>query len=74
MELEARMEEALDLAMRGRGHVEPNPRVGALALCGDEVVGRGWHRFYGGAHAEVEALAQAAAGGQRPDTGGVPRG
>lgn len=62
------MAEALDLAMRGRGHVEPNPRVGALALCGDEVVGRGWHRFFGGPHAEVEALAEAADRGARPDT------
>ena len=62
------MAEALELAMRGRGHVEPNPRVGAVALRGDRVVGRGWHRHYGGPHAEVEALADAAGRGEAPDT------
>lgn len=62
------MEEAMELAMRGRGHVEPNPRVGAVALQGDEVVGRGWHRFWGGPHAEVEALADARVRGASPDT------
>ena len=41
MNVEALMREALALALRGRGEVEPNPRVGALALCGDEIVGRG---------------------------------
>jgi diaminohydroxyphosphoribosylaminopyrimidine deaminase/5-amino-6-(5-phosphoribosylamino)uracil reductase len=47
---------ALALAERGRGHVEPNPMVGALIVRGGEVVGRGWHRRFGGPHAEVEAL------------------
>jgi diaminohydroxyphosphoribosylaminopyrimidine deaminase/5-amino-6-(5-phosphoribosylamino)uracil reductase len=63
------MQEALDLAVRGRGDVEPNPRVGALALKDDVVVGRGWHRFWGGPHAEVEALADARRNGcPSPDT------
>jgi tRNA-2-methylthio-N6-dimethylallyladenosine synthase len=44
VDLAACMEEAVSLAMRGRGEVEPNPRVGALALRDGEVVGRGWHR------------------------------
>ncbi len=68
LELEALMDEALALALRGRGDVEPNPRVGALALKDGEVVGRGWHRFYGGPHAEVEALAAARERSARPDT------
>jgi len=50
---------AEELAVRGRGDVEPNPVVGAVVLSGDEVVGRGWHRAFGGAHAEVEALLDA---------------
>ena len=50
------LEEAIALARRGAGEVEPNPRVGAIALAGERVVGRGWHRRWGGPHAEVEAL------------------
>lgn len=68
MDFAALMGEALELAMRGRGEVEPNPRVGALALQDGEIVGRGWHGHWGGAHAEVEALRDASANGHRPDT------
>lgn len=50
------MLEAIDLARRGIGEVEPNPPVGALVVREDVVVGRGFHRAYGSAHAEVEAL------------------
>jgi diaminohydroxyphosphoribosylaminopyrimidine deaminase/5-amino-6-(5-phosphoribosylamino)uracil reductase len=62
------MREAIDLALRGRGEVEPNPRVGALAIERDEIVGRAWHAHWGGPHAEVEALAAAQRSGRRPDT------
>jgi len=62
---ESLLEEAVALARRGAGEVEPNPRVGAIALAGDRVVGRGWHRRWGGAHAEVEALRAAR---EQPDT------
>lgn len=47
---------AVRLARRGAGFVEPNPRVGAVVVRRGRVVGEGWHRAYGGAHAEVEAL------------------
>ncbi len=67
MKVEDLMGEAIELAILGRGAVEPNPRVGALALCEGVVVGRGWHRFYGSSHAEVEALADARAKGAKPD-------
>lgn len=53
--------EAVALAERGRFRVEPNPPVGALVVRGGRVVGRGWHRAYGGPHAEVEALRAAGA-------------
>ncbi len=48
--------EAVRLARRGRFRVEPNPPVGAVVVRAGRVVGRGWHRAYGGPHAEVEAL------------------
>jgi diaminohydroxyphosphoribosylaminopyrimidine deaminase/5-amino-6-(5-phosphoribosylamino)uracil reductase len=67
VDAEALMQEALDLAVRGRGEVEPNPRVGALALQRGEIVGRGWHQAWGAPHAEIEALADARARGATPD-------
>ena len=68
MNVEALMEEALELARRGRGEVEPNPRVGCLLLQDGEIVARGWHGHFGGPHAEAVALAEAKALGKRPDT------
>ncbi len=53
------MRRALDLAERGRGHVEPNPLVGAVIVRDGQIVGEGWHQQFGAAHAEVNALAQA---------------
>src|SRR5688572_18183440 len=53
------MRHALELAERGWGRVHPNPMVGAVVVRDGEVVGEGWHREFGGAHAEVEALADA---------------
>jgi diaminohydroxyphosphoribosylaminopyrimidine deaminase/5-amino-6-(5-phosphoribosylamino)uracil reductase len=47
---------ALDLAERGRGFVEPNPLVGAVLVRNNQIVSEGWHRRYGEAHAEVNAL------------------
>lgn len=53
------MAEALALAERGRGRVSPNPMVGAVLVKAGRVVGRGYHRRFGGAHAEVEAIRNA---------------
>jgi len=50
------MQRALELAARGRGCVEPNPMVGCVVVQGAEIIGEGWHRRFGEAHAEVEAL------------------
>jgi diaminohydroxyphosphoribosylaminopyrimidine deaminase/5-amino-6-(5-phosphoribosylamino)uracil reductase len=54
------MARALALAERGRGRTSPNPMVGAV-LVDDEgvVVGRGYHEFAGGPHAEIHALRDA---------------
>ena len=53
---------ALELAVRGRGAVEPNPMVGAVLARGAEELSRGWHQRFGGPHAEIECLSAAAAG------------
>src|SRR6188474_1837466 len=50
------MRRALALAELGWGHTAPNPMVGAVVVRDGVVVGEGWHAYYGGAHAEVEAL------------------
>jgi diaminohydroxyphosphoribosylaminopyrimidine deaminase/5-amino-6-(5-phosphoribosylamino)uracil reductase len=55
------MELALRLARKGVGATSPNPAVGAVVVAGGEVVGRGWHRRAGTAHAEVLALDEAGA-------------
>jgi diaminohydroxyphosphoribosylaminopyrimidine deaminase / 5-amino-6-(5-phosphoribosylamino)uracil reductase len=53
------MQRALELAERGWGRVHPNPLVGAVVVRDGAIVGEGNHREYGGAHAEIEALADA---------------
>ncbi len=53
------MHMALSLARRGTGKTSPNPLVGCVLVKNSEVVGMGYHRRYGGPHAEVEALASA---------------
>ena len=55
------MQRALDLAAQGQGAVEPNPMVGCVIVQGAEIIGEGWHRRYGEAHAEIEALRLAGA-------------
>jgi diaminohydroxyphosphoribosylaminopyrimidine deaminase/5-amino-6-(5-phosphoribosylamino)uracil reductase len=54
---------ARELAELGRGTAAPNPCVGALIVRGGTVLGEGFHRRRGLPHAEVEALAAAAAAG-----------
>ena len=60
---ERHMAEALALAGGGAGAVEPNPMVGALIVRDDEVIARGYHKQFGGPHAEREAFSAAKASG-----------
>lgn len=53
------LEEALDLAARGRGRTSPNPAVGAVVVRDNAIVGRGFHTWAGVKHAEVLALEEA---------------
>ena len=53
------MRMAIELAKKGAGGVNPNPMVGAVVVKNGEVIGRGYHKFFGGSHAEVHALEEA---------------
>ena len=57
---------ALRLARRGYGTTSPNPMVGAVLVKGGKLIGRGWHRRAGAAHAEIEALRDAQKRGHNP--------
>jgi len=50
------MQMALRLARRGIGSVEPNPAVGCVIVKNNKIVGKGWHKKFGGPHAEINAL------------------
>jgi diaminohydroxyphosphoribosylaminopyrimidine deaminase/5-amino-6-(5-phosphoribosylamino)uracil reductase len=50
------MRRALELAEWGGGYVSPNPKVGCVIVHQDRIIGEGWHRAYGGPHAEVHAV------------------
>lgn len=55
----AHLDWARKIARRGWGHVQPNPMVGCVLVKDDRVVGEGYHRVFGGPHAEIVALEQA---------------
>jgi diaminohydroxyphosphoribosylaminopyrimidine deaminase/5-amino-6-(5-phosphoribosylamino)uracil reductase len=55
------MQQALELAERGRGYAEPNPLVGTVIVRDGKMIGQGWHERFGQAHAEINALAAAGA-------------
>ena len=44
------------LARKGNGFAQPNPMVGAVIVHNDTIIGEGYHRKYGEAHAEVNAI------------------
>ena len=51
------MRMAIALAVKGEGHVNPNPMVGAVIVKDDRVIGQGYHEKYGELHAERNAIA-----------------
>lgn len=52
------MQRALELAELGRTSVSPNPMVGCVIVHKDQVIGEGFHEYYGGPHAEPNAVLQ----------------
>ncbi len=53
------MQQAIELSKNGMGFVNPNPLVGAVIVKENRVVGKGWHEYFGGPHAEVNAIREA---------------
>jgi len=60
------MARALVLAGRGKGDVAPNPCVGAVLVRDGVIVAEGWHKRFGGPHAEANCLADAREKGVDP--------
>ncbi|MBL7106357.1 MAG: bifunctional diaminohydroxyphosphoribosylaminopyrimidine deaminase/5-amino-6-(5-phosphoribosylamino)uracil reductase RibD [Phycisphaerae bacterium] len=50
------MQTALKLAAKGISRVEPNPAVGCVIVRDNKIIGKGWHKKFGAAHAEINAL------------------
>jgi len=53
------MQRALEIAHQGEGSVSPNPLVGCILVKKGKIIGEGYHEYYGGNHAEINALADA---------------
>jgi len=51
------MQRCLQLAKLGSGNVAPNPMVGAVLIFENRIIGEGYHKKYGDAHAEVNCIA-----------------
>lgn len=52
------MKRCLELAEKGFGNVAPNPMVGCVIVHNGKRIAEGWHRQYGGPHAEVDAISK----------------
>ena len=55
---ETYMQRCIELALAGKGNVASNPMVGAVLVYQDKIIGEGFHRQYGQAHAEVNCINQ----------------
>jgi diaminohydroxyphosphoribosylaminopyrimidine deaminase/5-amino-6-(5-phosphoribosylamino)uracil reductase len=53
------MRTSIELAKYGKGKVYPNPLVGCIIVKDNKIIGKGWHKYFGGKHAEVNALEDA---------------
>ncbi len=53
---ETYLQRCLDLAYKALGNVSPNPLVGCVIVHNDKIIGEGYHKMFGGSHAEVNAI------------------
>ena len=63
------MQSALKLAEKGISSVEPNPAVGCVIVKAGQLIGKGYHKRFGGPHAEVNAIADCRTLGITPEGG-----
>jgi diaminohydroxyphosphoribosylaminopyrimidine deaminase/5-amino-6-(5-phosphoribosylamino)uracil reductase len=61
------MEKAIGLALKGGVNVNPNPQVGCVITRDGTIVGTGYHEFFGGPHAEVNAFIDLGEGNESTD-------
>ena len=50
------MQKCLELAKKGKGYISPNPMVGCIVVLNNKIIGEGYHKLYGDARAEVNAI------------------
>ena len=50
------MQRCLELAVKGKSKVKPNPMVGSVIVYNGKIIGESYHKEYGKAHAEVNAI------------------
>ena len=50
------MRMAVSLAKKGSGWVNSNPMVGAVLVKDGRIIGKGFHKVFGGPHAEINAI------------------
>ncbi len=53
------MQRCFKLALKGAGNVSPNPLVGCVIVKNGKIISEGWHKKYGGFHAERDAITKA---------------
>ena len=56
MNSESFMREAINEALKAKGQTGENPIVGAVIVEDGKIVARGYHKFFGGPHAEVDVI------------------
>ncbi|MDR0926280.1 MAG: bifunctional diaminohydroxyphosphoribosylaminopyrimidine deaminase/5-amino-6-(5-phosphoribosylamino)uracil reductase RibD [Ignavibacteria bacterium] len=68
-DIEELMYRCNDIALNGSGFVSPNPLVGAVIVRSNgEIISEGWHKEFGGVHAEVDAIMNAKRSGTKDFT------
>lgn len=50
------LKRCIELALQGAGMVSPNPMVGSVIVCNNQIIGEGYHMQFGQPHAEVNAV------------------